>query len=327
MPKHVKIATAPLSALRAFEAAARHGSFKLAAGELSVTPAAISHQLAHLEDYLACPLFIRKNRFVQLTPAGETLAKHVSASFLQLQLAMTQAAASEASNTSLVVSSAPSLAVKWLVPRLHRFHAKHPEIDIRLSSENQQHDLIRDSSVDIVLRYGKGNYTGVHAERIWEKTFVFPVCSPNTLAKAKPPIHQLKDLHNQTLLRLPLPPHQTTGVVGERWQAWLDALAYPEQSLYQTAAKGPFYSHEHLAIDTAKSGHGFSLALDVLVIEDLLAKQLVRPFTEQIQDPYSHWLIYREKDKNKNNVKAFAEWIRQEARLTEETLSTCRHPS
>lgn len=350
MTKSIHIRSAPLGAIRAFEAAARLGSFKLAAHELSVTPAAISHQLAALEDYLGTALFVRSNRLVQLTAKGLQLSKQVSSSFTQLQTALEQASDFRRDSQVLVVSAAPSIAAKWLVPRLSRFHAQYPEIDLRLSSENQTHDLIKDTSIDVVLRYGKGGYdqnsvggkrTGLHAEKLWEETYLFPVCSPTNLRgatttratknAAKLSLQSLTDLTTQTLLRLPLPPDRETGAVGERWQAWFSntaeflALSKGEQeALLAHAKKGPFYSHEHLAIDTAKSHHGICLALDVLVIEDLLEKKLVRPLPVRSRDPYSHWLLYREQDAQRASVQAFAQWIRDEAALSLQTLSTCR---
>lgn len=328
MTKPTHIRSAPLVALRAFEAAARLGSFKLAAHELSVTPAAISHQLAALEDYLGTPLFLRTNRLVQLTATGKILSGQVTSSFEQLQKALEQASAVQADEYELVVSAAPSIAAKWLVPRLSRFHAQHPEIDLRLSSENQTHDLIKDASVDIVLRYGKGEYSGLHAEKLWEETYLFPVCSPTTWQTASSgaigQADSVSALSNQSLLRLPLPPDRITHEVGERWHAWLNALHCKDEAIMQQVAKGPFYSHEHLAIDIAKAGHGICLALDVLVIEDLLAHQLVRPLKLRSRDPYSHWLMYREQDAEKSKILAFANWIRAEAADSLKTLSSCR---
>jgi len=348
MTKAIHIRSAPLGAIRAFEAAARLGSFKLAAHELSVTPAAISHQLASLEDYLGTALFIRSNRLVQLTAKGQQLSEQVSASFTQLQSALEQASKLDNDDQVLVVSAAPSIAAKWLVPRLSRFHAQYPDIDLRLSSENQTHDLIKDTSIDVVLRYGLGSYdqasqrgkkSHLHAEKLWEETYLFPACSPTTIGLTKltkktaehASLRQLSDLCEHTLLRLPTPPDRATGLVGERWQAWLNntaeflALSQSEQeALLAHAKKGPFYSHEHLAIDTAKSHHGICLALDVLVIEDLLEKKLIRPLAVRSRDPYSHWLLYREQDAQRASVQAFAQWIRDEAALSLQALSTCR---
>lgn len=351
MTKSIHIRSAPLGAIRAFEAAARLGSFKLAAQELSVTPAAISHQLAALEEYLGTPLFVRSNRLVQLTTKGRQFSTQVTSAFAQLQTAMQEASATDTNEQVLVVSAAPSIAAKWLVPRLSRFHAQFPDIDLRLSSENQSHDLMNDASVDVVLRYGKGGYdqdfsgakkTGLHAEKLWEETYLFPVCSPATLRNTQVSENiqiksvltrsqDLNQLRQHTLLRLPLPPNRDTGEIGERWQAWLSntnefhTLNQNEQAaLLAHANKGPFYSHEHLAIDTAKSHHGICLALDVLVIEDLLEKKLVRPLAVRARDPYSHWLLYREKDAQKASVQAFSQWIRDEAALSLKTLASCR---
>lgn len=324
MSKPLHIRSAPFVALRAFEAAARLGSFKKAAHELAVTPAAISHQLAALEDYLGTPLFIRSNRLVELTATGKNLSDQVTASFTQLQQALTQASASGTEDHVLVVSSAPSIAAKWLVPRLGRFYEQHPEIDLRLSSENQTHDLIKDASIDVVLRYGKADYIGLHVEKLWEETHIFPVCSPQTWQVADSSKMNLSDLTKHTLLRLPLPPDRNTGFVGERWQHWLVALNCQEVAISQQVVKGPFYSHEHLAIDTAKSGHGICLALDVLVIEDLISGQLIRPLALSYRDPYAHCLLYREQDAKKHKIQAFAHWLRAEAAESLATLKTCR---
>lgn len=321
-PPHLR--STPFAALRAFEAAARLGSFKKAAHELAVTPAAISHQLAALEDYLGTPLFIRSNRLVELTATGKKLSEQVTASFSQLQQALVQASTSEAEDRVLVVSSAPSIAAKWLVPRLGRFYEQHPDIDLRLSSENQTHDLIKDASIDIVLRYGKADYTGLHVEKLWEETQIFPVCSPQTWQVAGSPMMTLADLANQTLLRLPLPPDRETGFVGERWQHWLDALDCKDVTIRKQLAKGPFYSHEHLAIDTAKSGHGICLTLDVLVIEELMSGQLIRPIALSHRDPYSHCMLYREQDARKPKILAFANWLKAEASDSLEKLKTYR---
>jgi len=334
MTKSIHIRSAPLGAIRAFEAAARLGSFKLAANELSVTPAAISHQISSLEDYLGVPLFVRSNRLVQLSDAGRALSQQVSAAFIQLQDALLKASATALDQNVLVVSAAPSIAAKWLVPRLSRFHARHPDIDLRLSSENQTHDLIKDPSIDVVLRYGKGGYdanTGLQVEKLWEETYLFPVCSPNTLGAKRIPLKKPIDLLSHTLLRLPLPPDRQTGEVGERWQAWFEQLALDksisesdQKTLQKHARKGPFYSHEHLAIDTAKSGHGVCLALDVLVIEDLLAQQLIRPVAVRCRDPFSHWMICRQQDAQSHKLMAFANWIRDEAATSLQTLASCR---
>lgn len=334
MRKTPHLRSAPFAALRAFEAAARLGSFKHAAQELSVTPAAISHQISSLEDYLGVPLFVRSNRLVQLSDAGRDLSQQVSAAFTQLQDALVKASASALDHNVLVVSAAPSIAAKWLVPRLSRFHARHPDIDLRLSSENQTHDLIKDASIDVVLRYGKGGYNSdntLHVEKLWEETYLFPVCGPKTLTAQRVPLKKPSDLLSHTLLRLPLPPDRQTGEVGERWQAWLQQLAFDESIskadqnvLQEHASKGPFYSHEHLAIDTAKSGHGICLALDVLVIEDLLAHQLIRPVNLRSRDPFSHWMIYRQQDAQSHKLMAFANWIRDEAAASLRTLASCR---
>ena len=129
----MNVALPPLNALRAFEAAARHLSFRKAAQELHVTPAAISHQLKALEDYLGVKLFRRANRRVELTPAARAAAPRLHEGFASIFEAVERLREGEAANV-LTVSAAPSFAAKWLMPRLHRFVSTHPEIDVRLSA-------------------------------------------------------------------------------------------------------------------------------------------------------------------------------------------------
>ena len=338
MTKAPHIRTTPFAALRAFEAAARLGSFKLAAEELSVTPAAISHQISALEDYLGVTLFVRSNRLVVLSKVGQELAREVGASFKRLQTALVRASGHHTDDKVLIVSAAPSIAAKWLVPRLNRFHALHPEIDLRLSSENQTHDLIKEHQVDVVIRYGQGGYgedDQLLVERLWDETYLFPVCSPHLIHKTKSStLKNLTDLKRHSLLRLPLPPDRRTGQVGERWHAWFKAIAPTEKLankklnvMLEHVEKGPFYSHEHLAIEMAKSGHGIALALDVLVIEDLLAGSLIRPLPQSCRDPYGHFLIHRKADSKKLKVRAFAKWLREEAETSKLTLAQCRIPA
>ena len=340
MSKPPSIRTAPFAALRAFEAAARLGSFKLAAEELSVTPAAVSHQITALEEYLGVTLFIRSNRLVELSKTGQELAREVSTAFKRLQTALVKASGHQDDDKVLIVSAAPSIAAKWLVPRLNRFHALHPEIDLRLSSENQTHDLIKDHNIDVVIRYGQGGYEDdqLCVERLWDETYLFPVCSPQLVQKNKATKTQNFDaldiLKQHSLLRLPLPPDRHTGHVGERWQAWLHAVAKAENltnkslnTLLKHAEKGPFYSHEHLALEMTKSGHGIALALDVLVIEDLLAGSLIRPLPQRCRDPYAHYLIHRQSDSKKHKIRAFVQWIQKETAASKHTLAQCRIPS
>ena len=313
MPARSRISSVPLGSVRAFEAAARLGSFKATALALSVTPAAISHQIGILENHLGVPLFTRSNRLVRLTEKGTLLAAAASQSLRILDEAL-EVAAGPRSRTrqTLVVSSAPSFATKWLVPRLQQFHESHPHVDLRLTASNTLIDVAHDQSVDVVLRYGRGPYTGLHAERLWDHGCVFPVCSPRVARAAKLPLRTPDDLARHVLLRVPFPPRavsaQTDGAGW--WRNWLSAIGNTSADVLAAAQRGPLYSNSHLALDVAASGRGIALAVDVLAQDDLASGRLVRPFDLSARNEFSHWLIFRRDRRDDPNVRAFAEWIR-----------------
>src|SRR5260221_7026847 len=184
MTSHRRLSTLPLGALRAFEAASRSGSFKAASAELSVTPAAISHQIKTLEEHLGVSLFERLNRALRLTQAGLLLAKVAQESFASIEQALAdlESGGLIAGPTTLTISAAPSFATKWLAPRLHRFQAAHPQIDLRLLSGDALVDLTNSPAVDVALRYGGGSYgPDLHSERPWAAAELFPTSAPSLL--------------------------------------------------------------------------------------------------------------------------------------------------
>src|SRR5437660_5416587 len=152
----------PLSALRAFEAAARHMSFSKAAEELHVTPAAISHQIHALEEDLGVKLFHRQSRAVELTASAKLLLPGLSDAFTGIQAAVRRLRAHNDTGT-LTVTASPSIAAKWLVLRLHQFQEQYPDIDVRLSATDEIVDLAR-GDFDIAIRYGTGRYPGLAVE-------------------------------------------------------------------------------------------------------------------------------------------------------------------
>src|SRR6202043_3010005 len=173
----------PLSALRAFEAAARLKSFSRAADELSVTPAAISHQIHALEQDLGVSLFRRLNRPVELTASARVLLPGLTDAFAGIQASVRRLRAHNDTGT-LTVTASPSFAAKWLVLRLHRFQEQCPQIDVRISATDDVVDLSK-GDFDIAIRYGTGNYPGLAIELLL-KNEVFPACSPQLLAAGLP---------------------------------------------------------------------------------------------------------------------------------------------
>lgn len=296
-PRH----PAPLNALRAFETAARCLSFNLAAQQLFVTPAAVSHQVKHLEIYLGVKLFHRGNRMVELTSEGRVLAETLSELFAQLDLALDRATAQTIAD--LRVSALESFAAKWLAPRVHRFHQQHPELRLRIETSNDLVDLQR-GNVDVAIRYGPGGYSGVQAER-WMEAPVCPVCAPSLLAASSPPLDSPDDLQDHTLLH-DESSEGRTGVPG--WSAWLRAAGADKVD----AGRGPMFASIYLAQEAALAGHGLALGLAPLVEQDLQSGRLVQPFNLVLDNGYAFWLLRRDAPQRNPAVEAFCQWLHDE---------------
>lgn len=300
----------PAGALRAFEAASRLGSLKAAAAELSVTPAAISHQIKALEARLGAPLFERLHRSLRLTSAGERLAAPLQAAHAELEdvLATLSVDGLIAAKTTLAISSAPTFAARWLAPRLYRFQAAHPAIDIKLTDENALMALSAEQGVDVAIRYGVGPYdASLWAEALWEQGQIIPVCSPAIAAKLAAPV----DLLKQPLLRTAAPgPGSGANLAG--WPAWLALAGVVDATARATV--GPHFRNSQLALVAAASGAGVALAPDRLVRDDLAAGRLVRPFRAALPDPHRYWMLYRRDRAQEARLRAFAYWLRREAK-------------
>lgn len=288
---------APLNALRAFEAAARSLSFQAAAGQLFVTPAAVSHQVKRLEAYLGVELFRRGHRSVELTDEGAALAASLGELFGLLDLALDKAIARTAAD--LRVSTMESFAAKWLAPRLHRFHRDCPDLKLRIETGNEPADFVR-GGIDVAIRYGPGGYTGVYAERLADAP-VFPVCAPSLLG-ATPPV--LDDLARHTLLH----DESAAGRPGvPDWRAWLAAVG----ATGVDASRGPVFASIYLAQEAAVAGHGLALGVGPLVEDDLHGGRLVKPFGQSLANAYAFWIVRRHGDNNPA-AGAFCRWLRGE---------------
>jgi DNA-binding transcriptional LysR family regulator len=301
----------PLNALRTFEAASRLGSFKSAAAELGVTPAAVSHQIKALEAQLGLSLFERLHRALRLTQAGERLSAATRTAFggLEQSLAELRQDGLAAGPASLTLSAASSIAAKWLAARLHRFQALHPRIDLRLRANDSLIDLDRNRGVDVALRYGIGPYDPqLHTVKIWEEVRIVAVCSPALLAGGT--LRTPVDLLNHSLLRTAPSsrPAEAKEAMSGSWPIWLHAAgvgASPEP--------GPFFGSTQLALEAAIAGRGVALSPAVLVEEDLRSGRLVQPFTTSIADPASYWLVCGQERAGEARIRAFIKWVLEEA--------------
>jgi LysR family glycine cleavage system transcriptional activator len=287
----------PLEALRVFEAAARRGSFKDAADELCVTPSAVSRQVRALEEAVGCRLFRRLARAVVLTPAGARYHVEVTDALGRLDRATATLRAAQAGRP-LHLSVLPSFAGNWLVPRMPRFEAMHPGIDVEMEATTAYADFTRDG-VDLAIRFGTGPWPGLHADRLLEIRF-FPVASP-ALAGGDPPLRRLRDLARHTWLEATHVP--------DAWASWLRAARISDVTPLRTLR----YDSAQLLIDAAVAGQGVALLSDLLVEHALADGRLVRPFDVVVKSKLTYHLVGRPDDVEEPRIRAFRAWIRTEA--------------
>lgn len=285
-----------LNAMRAFEAAARHLSFTRAAEELHVTQAAVSHQIKSLEEDLGMPVFRRLNRALILTNAGKSLFPAISEAMDIMTSAVDRLHQQDQSG-ELTVTTMDSFAATWLVPKLGRFRKANPDIDVRISTSDDSVDFAR-VNVDLAIRYGAGNWSGLYVERLMTEE-VFPVCAPSLL-QSGPALTCPADLKHHTLLHDDL---------REDWRMWL--MANGQDSI--DASKGPGYQHSNLVILAAEQGDGVALARSVLVQDAITAGRLVKPFDITIRGEYAYYVVCPEANLKRPKVKAFRDWLMQEA--------------
>lgn len=296
----------PLNALRAFEAAARHLSFTRAAEELHVTQAAVSHQVKALEAYLGTPLFRRQNRAILLTDAGQSYLPHVREALDAIAQATTTLLARR-ERGPLRVTTLQSLAAKWLLPRISRFRAAHPDIDVLLSTSVEQADLHR-GEFDAALRFSRGGEPDLETTHVMDEA-IFPVCSPG-LRDGTPPLRAPADLRHHTLLQDQV--HDTRDDPG--WHIWLAQAGVRDVD----PNRGPGYSDSSLVLQAAIAGQGVALARRALVLDDLAAGHLVVPFGPALATGFKYWFLTTRAKARDPRVRAFRAWLLQqvdEARL------------
>ncbi len=301
-----------LRSLRAFDAAARHLSFSRAAEELHVTPAAISHQIKELEDQTGVELFTRTSRSMKLTKAGDVLFEASRETLDILSRALNRMRRLTAQN-QLRVSSAPSIAAKWLVPRLDRFFSIFPGADVRVDISAAPVDFARDDA-DVAIRFGLGKYPGLRADLLFQDK-VFPVCSPKLITGDKP-LKVPRDLLKHTLIHLDW---EAQGSPWPNWRMWM--LAAGVKDFNSTA--GLHFDHTALAVQAALDGFGVALGDSNLVADDLAAGRLIKPFELSLKAPadFAYYIISPQESAEQPMIKAFRDWCLTEARATELSAS------
>jgi len=284
-----------LNGLRAFEAAARHGSFTAAGGELGVSPAAVSRLVRLLEARLKVPLFDRQPNGLTLTPQGRAYQPGLTAAFDGIAR-LTEQVTQARDDRVLTVGVGPTFAIRWLIPRLGDFHRAHPGIEVRLTTGGAVVALRDDWTCGVQL--GDGDWPGYVAEPLFSAE-MFPVCTPAFAKRIKQPA----DLAAAMLLDVS---HAT-----EDWTQWLAAAGRSDLT-----ARGPSFGTYAMALQAALDGVGVAMGLRPYVVDDLAAKRLVRPFKLAVPKRRAWYIAYRRERAEEAGLVAFRGWLHDVARRT-----------
>ena len=283
-----------LNGLRAFEAAARHLSFTLAAQELNVTQTAISHQIRRLEEELGLKLFIRQSRALALTPQAIDYLPGIRAAFQDLRTA-TDRLLRKGDDRVLTISTLTSLAVKWLLPRLSSFQEQHPEIDVRITTSMELVDF-RTSNVDAAIRYGQGRWPGLDAEWLMAE-HLFPVCSPKLLMGERA-LRRPEDLAHATLLH-------TSSTIDD-WRLWLTAAGLPA---HLSQNRGLTFDLAFMTIQAAIEGLGVAMGHTAYVSDDVASGRLVVPFNVSMPSAGYYFVTPQDRPVT-SKMNLFRDWLK-----------------
>jgi len=282
----------PLNSLKSFEAAGRLLSFTRAANELSVTQAAVSHQIKVIEDFLGLSLFIRYPRKLALTEQGRLLLPEVIEAFDKVSNAI-GAISQESSSKMISVRLAPSFAAKWLSPRLKYFWLQHPEIDLCLYHAHPAVEFDREQ-IDIAVTYGKGDWPGVVADPILSLDF-YPVCTPAFMSNDRP-LSNIDNLRYYSLL------HDANY---ECWADWLKLAGLQEIN----ANKGTIIDDTNVLIQAAVDGQGVALGSSTFVQDLLDSGRLIKPFDITLVNEFAYYVVCPEAHLKNPSVQAFKDWL------------------
>ncbi|MEL6565302.1 MAG: transcriptional regulator GcvA [Pseudomonadota bacterium] len=284
----------PLTALRAFDAAARHMSFAKAAEELHVTPAALSFQIKSLEEHLGTQVFRRLNRAVELTEAGHALAPGVADGFQTLATAW-RAAERTQDNHTLTVTAGPAFTAKWLAPRLYEFAQAHPDVELRFAASLKMMDLARDG-IDVAIRFGYGNEENHYVLPLAEE-WVCPVMTPEMAARFPTP---------ESLAEAPLVFDDSISFLNPPadWTTWFKVMGIDHAPTH-----GPRFSQADHAVDAALAGVGIVLGRRALVVKDLADGRLVAPFPTALNSGVRFRFLCAKGVETRPHIAAFRDWI------------------
>ena len=305
----------PLNALRVFEAAARHLSFKEAAAELHITQAAVSHQVKSLEEYLGVQLFRRSARGVQLTDAARACLPKLREGFDALAAAV-ETIRERGEEAELEITAPPVFTARWLMPRLAEFSKREPKIELHVFASSKMVDAgaldsstlvgdldLRTESSAVQIHLGAGSYPGHRADRLFGVSMA-AVASPDL----KPGLTRPEDLKDHTLLH-----DDAMEIVagGNAWRKWLEAAGVADRV---DADRGPHFSSNILSLEAASQKLGVALALRPLVNADIASGRLAAPFDIEVKPGSAYYLVCPEVIGDRPAVAAFRKWLLEQAK-------------
>lgn len=282
----------PLNGLRAFEVAARTGSYVAAAAELRVSPSAISRLVKLLEQRLGTVLFERLPNGLALTERGAVYLREVSGAFERIATATERL---QGAGSALLIGAGPTLAIRWLIPRLAAFQSANGEIDVRLSTAIADADPLRPDWT-AAIRIGDGTWPGL-VSRFLFTAELFPVCAPAVAKQLRKP----RDLEDATVLRVANAP--------EDWPLWLAAAGVNENALKHAR----HFDYAAFALQAAVDGLGVAMARAPFVADDLAAGRLVRPFRLAVPKGKGWYLVYRPGQESNSALGVFRDWLLKQA--------------
>ena len=296
----------PISALRAFESAARHLNYTRAAEELNVTQSAVSHQIKHIEELWGFKLFERQGRGIQLTERARQISPVISDFFSNLNKTLSDIEASAADEGYLRVALSQSFALKWMVPRLGDFSHQYPDIDVTIITMPVANEL-EFSDADIAVFYSDGNHPDYNVIPLLHG-YSFPVCSPEFFETEISSLKKPEDLLKLPILR------RLDIDAAPRWGDWFAAAGVTDYNL----PKGLHFPNSSMALQAAMDGQGVALARSSHVADDLHANRLVKLLDIYVQSDSSYNLIIPEDKFDQPAVMDFIAWIKDEATTSQE---------
>jgi len=281
----------PLNALRAFEAAARNLNFRLAAEEIGVTQGAVAQQVRHLEDVLSLRLFERLPRGLALTTEG---LAYFSAVQRALNIILDATDVLSRRSSTLTISTTPSFASKWLIPRLSEFSQSYPAIEVRIIADEKL-CTFKGDGVDIAIRLGKPPFGKGLVGDLLFPVDIFAVGSPSLLDGPRP-LTKPSDLAKHVLLH-------------DAHDLWPEFLAALKAESRVDPTKGPRFSHSSLAIDAAAAGQGIALTSEPLVERDIAAGRLRRIFDSSFSLSLGYYVVYPEESPDSDAKRTMRDWL------------------